>query len=350
MRRRRSGNLFEQIASLGNLFAAAKKALRGRATRMPAAAFLADLENEVVALSRELRAGTYCPGDYHYFEICEPKRRVVAAAPFRDRVVHHAIFRVIEPIWERRFISASYACRSGKGTHAGMRRARSLAMNYPWALCCDIRRYFPSISHAVLLNTIGRVIADPQLIALVQLILNSHSENGLPGLGERTATPGRGLPIGNLTSQFFANVMLDPFDHFVTEVLRPGGYVRYMDDFLLFGESRGQLREMGRQVRQWLASLELEIHPDKYRLIRTDDGVDFVGFTVFNDGRIRLREKSLKNFRRRYRRLIGNVKRGSMKPAALTATVKSWVAHARHAHSEPLRAGLLGSPRRSRRT
>ena len=144
-----------------------------------------------------------------------------------------------------------------------MRRARSLAKNHPWALCCDIRRYFPSISHAVLLNTIGRVIADPQLIALVQLILNSHSENGLPGLGERTATPGRGLPIGNLTSQFFANVMLDPFDHFVTEVLRPGGYVRYMDDFLLFGESRGQLREMGRQVRQWLASLELEIHPDR---------------------------------------------------------------------------------------
>jgi RNA-directed DNA polymerase len=163
MRRRRSGNLFEQIASLGNLFAAAKKALRGRGLKMPAVAFAADLETEVVSLSHELRGETYRPGAYHYFEIFEPKRRVVAAAPFRDRVVHHAICRVIEPIWERRFISDSYACRPGKGTHAGMRRALSHAKTHPWALCCDIQRYFPSISHGVLLNTICRVIADPPL-------------------------------------------------------------------------------------------------------------------------------------------------------------------------------------------
>ena len=104
---------------------------------------------------------------------------------------------------------------------------------------------------------------------------------------------GRGLSIGNLTSQFFANVMLDPFDHFVTDVLRPGGYVRSMDDFLLYGESRSQLREMGHEVRERLACFELQIHPDKYRLVRTRDGVDFVGFRVFADGRIRLREKSL---------------------------------------------------------
>jgi RNA-directed DNA polymerase len=115
MRRRRFGDLFEQVASLGNLFAAAKKALRGRGLKMPAVAFAADLETEVVALSHELRSGTYRPGAYHYFEIFEPKRRLVAAAPFRDRVVHHAICRVIEPIWERRFIADNYACRPGKG-------------------------------------------------------------------------------------------------------------------------------------------------------------------------------------------------------------------------------------------
>jgi retron-type reverse transcriptase len=349
MRRRRSGNLFEQVASLGNLFAAAKKALRGRGLKMPAVAFAADLETEVVSLSHELRGETYRPGAYHYFEIFEPKRRVVAAAPFRDRVVHHAICRVIEPIWERRFISDSYACRPGKGTHAGMRRALSHAKTHPWALCCDIQRYFPSISHGVLLNTICRVIADPQLIALVRLILESHAENGVREHSETGALPGRGLPIGNLTSQFFANVMLDPFDHFVTEVVRPGGYVRYMDDFLLFGESRDQLREMGKQARERLASLELQIHPDKYRLVRTRDGVDFVGFRVFADGGIRLREKSLKNFRRRYRRLLAGVRSQRTKPAAVTASVKSWVAHARHAHSEPLRAALLGRPRRSGR-
>ena len=347
MRRRRHGNLFEQVASLGNLFAAAKKALRGRGLKMPAVAFAADLETEVVALSHELRGGRYRPGAYHYFEIFEPKRRVVAAAPFRDRVVHHAICRVIEPIWERRFISDSYACRSGKGTHAGMRRALSLAKTHPWALCCDIQRYFPSISRGVLLNTICRVIADPQLIDLVQLILESHAENEVRERAEPGEMLGRGLPIGNLTSQFFANVMLDPFDHFVTDVLRPGGYVRYMDDFLLFGESRDQLREMGKQARERLASLELQIHPDKYRLVRTRDGVDFVGFRVFADGGIRLREKSLKNFRRRYRRLLAGVRSRRTKPAAVTASVKSWAAHAGHAHSEPLRAALLGRPRRA---
>jgi RNA-directed DNA polymerase len=354
MRRRRFGDLFEQVVSLGNLFAAAKKALRGRGLKMPAVAFAADLETEVVALSHELRSGSYRPGAYHYFEIFEPKRRLVAAAPFRDRVVHHAICRVIEPIWERRFIAHNYACRPGKGTHAAMRRARALARQHPWALACDIQRYFPSVSHEVLMSTITRVIADEELLALIRLILASHAP-ATDGSGGKIAPAGEsgslaggtGLPIGNLTSQFFANVMLDPFDHFVTEVVRPGGYVRYMDDFLLFGASRGHLRELGEQVRDRLAGLKLAIHPDKYRLGRTASGVDFVGFTAFADGRIRLREKSLKNFRRRYRRLLAGVQRGHVKPASVTASVKSWVAHARHAHSEPLRAALLGRPRRS---
>lgn len=354
MRRRRFGDLFERVASLGNLLAAAKKALRGRGLKMPAVAFAADLETEVVALSHELRSGSYRPGTYHYFEIFEPKRRLVAAAPFRDRVVHHAICRVIEPIWERRFIAHTYACRPGKGTHAAMRRARVLAGQHPWALSCDIQRYFPSVRHEVLMGTIARVIADERLLSLIRLIVASHAP-AADGAGGKIAPEGdggsvaggRGLPIGNLTSQFFANVMLDPFDHFVTEVVRPGGYVRYMDDFVVFGQSRAELRAIGERLRDRLAGLKLVIHPDKYRLTRTAFGVDFVGFTVCADGRIRLREKSLKNFRRRYRRLLAGVTRGHVKPASVTASVKSWVAHARHAHSEPLRAALLGRPRRS---
>jgi hypothetical protein len=354
MRRLRFGDLFEQVASLGNLFAAAKKALRGRGLKMPGVAFAADLETEVVALSHELRSGSYRPGTYHYFEIFEPKRRTVAAAPFRDRVLHHAICRVIEPIWERRFIADNYACRPGKGTHAALRRARVLARQHPWALSCDIQRYFPSVSHEVLMSTITRVVADERLLSLIRLILASHVP-AADGAGGEVAPDGesgslaggKGLPIGNLTSQFLANVMLDPFDHFVTEVVRPGGYVRYMDDFLVFGQSREELRVIGERLRDRLAGLGLVIHPDKYRLARTASGVAFVGFKVFADGRVRLREKSLKNFRRRYRRLLAGVQRGHVKPAGVTASVTSWVAHARHAHSEPLRAALLGRPRRS---
>jgi len=162
-RRKRYDGLFDRVASLENLFAAAKKALRGRGLKMPAAGFAADLETQVVSLRRGLLSGAYRPAAYHYFEICEPKRRVVAAAPFRDRVLHQAVCRVIEPLWERRFISDSYACRQGKGTHAAMRRASRLARQWPWALACDVQRYFPSVSHDVLMNTIGRVIADPRL-------------------------------------------------------------------------------------------------------------------------------------------------------------------------------------------
>jgi retron-type reverse transcriptase len=223
MRRKRHGDLFGEIVSLGNLFAAAKKALRGRSLRMPGVMFLADLEHEVVRLARELEGGTYRPGEYHYFEIFEPKRRVVAAAPFRDRVVHHAICRVIEPLWERRFIADTYACRPGKGTHAGMRRAALLARQHPWALCCDIRQYFPSVSHRALGSTLRRVIADERLLELIGLILASHRITAPSGDTPRAQVAGRGLPIGNLTSQFFANVMLDPFDHVVTEEVRPGG-------------------------------------------------------------------------------------------------------------------------------
>ena len=138
--------LFERIASLENLIAAAHAALRGKRMRMPGAGFLAEFEKEVFRLHDELWAGTYRHGGYTYFTIYEPKERIVAAAPFRDRVVHHAIVRVIEPIFEKRFIEDSFACRRGKGTHASMRRAAEFARRWPYALKCDVRKYFGRVA------------------------------------------------------------------------------------------------------------------------------------------------------------------------------------------------------------
>jgi len=152
---RRHRHLFERVAALENLIAAGKAALRGKRSRSPGAAFLADFEKEVFALHEELWAGSYRHGGYHYFTVFEPKERVVAAAPFRDRVVHHAVVRVIEPLFERRFIEDSFACRTGKGTHAAMRRAARFARKYAYALKCDVRKYFPSIDHDVLLGLLG---------------------------------------------------------------------------------------------------------------------------------------------------------------------------------------------------
>lgn len=213
---------------------------------MPGAAFLGELEHEVVALHHELRSGRYRPGPYHYFEIHEPKPRIVACAPFRDRVVHHAIVRVLEPLFEPRFIEDSYACRKARGVHAALRRAAGFTRGFAFALECDVRRYFASIDHEILLEQVARVVADARLLALLRQIVGSHADGEAPDWRGPGLFDGRfrrhGLPIGNLTSQFLANVYLSPLDHFVKHALRARGYVRYMDDFLLFANDRATLR------------------------------------------------------------------------------------------------------------
>ena len=347
-------NLFERVCSMRNLRLAAKEALRGKRTRLPGATFFMEMEKELAALHEELRDGTYVHGAYHYFYIHEPKGRLVAAAPFRDRVVHHAIVRVIEPIFEKRFIEDNYACRVGKGTHAAMRRALHFARGHRYALKCDVSKYFPSIDHEVLMGLVGRVVGDPGVLRLLEGILASHADAEVrewePGGGLFDYSTRRtGLPIGNLTSQFLANVYLNPLDHFVKHELRVRGYVRYMDDFLLFGDDRGELRVCGERIRAKLAELRLRMHTDKYRLMPTGGGVDFAGYVVFADGRIRVRSSSVRRFDRRYRRMLWEVNHKLRDPADLTMRVRAWGAHAQHAQSYGLRADVLGRRRGSPR-
>ncbi|MGK0189866.1 MAG: RNA-directed DNA polymerase [Verrucomicrobiales bacterium] len=185
-----------------------------------------------------LASGVYQPSPYRYFHIYEPKKRRVAAAPFRDRVVHHAVVRVLEPRFEKRFIEDSFACRSGKGTHAAMYRASAFARKFPYVLKCDIRKYFPSIDHEPLMHQVARVIGDRRVLDLIQRIVDSHFDSVVrewPDADDQFAVreQRQGLPIGNLTSQFLANVYLDGFDHFVKQDLRVRCYFRYVDDFVI---------------------------------------------------------------------------------------------------------------------
>jgi hypothetical protein len=337
-------NLWPQVVSAENLLMAAKEAMRGKCARPPAARFFARWETEAMCLREELLDGSYRPGRYTYFKIHEPKERMVAAAPFRDRVVHHALVRVLQSLFEPRFIEDSFACRPGKGTHAGMRRAAEFAARFPVALKCDIRRYFPSIDHEVLLGRIRRVVADPAVYGLIEAILASHRETSRRIYGASlfdASDVGIGLPIGNLTSQFFANIHLDGFDHFVKQQLRVKGYLRYVDDFLLFGPDRATVRAWGEAARCHLAGLRLEIHPDKYRLCATSSGVDFCGFVVRADGRIRVRRASARRFQRKFRHRKWQWRRGECGAADVRATVKAWVAHVSHAQSWRLRAAVL---------
>lgn len=203
------------------------------------------------------------------------------------------------------------------------------------------------MDHAILMGQVERVVGDRAILGLVSTILASHRDaveqvwdpgGDLFAVHERT----RGLPIGNLTSQFFANIYLNPLDHFVKHELRVRGYVRYVDDFLLFGKDRAELKRQGNAVKDKVSELRLAIHPDKYRLLPTAQGVDFVGFVSFADGRRKLRKDNVRRFERRLSRMKFEASRGERDWAEVTRSVQSWVAHASHAQSYHLRRDLLG--------
>lgn len=343
---KRHKNLWARVVSLENLMAAAREAMRGKRRRPAGAGFFSEWEKECVQLREELEEGSYRPGAYRYFMIYEPKERRVAAAPFRDRVLHHAVVRVLEPIFEKRFLEDSFACRKGKGTHAGMRRALGLARRHPVALKCDIRKYFASVDHEILQERLGRVVGDERLLGLCAQVVASHRDgsrqvwNGPELWGVREV--GRGLPVGNLTSQFFANLYLDGLDHWIKQGLRVPGYVRYVDDFVLFGETVRQVRGWRDEVVGYLAGLRLELHPDKVRVCRTRDGVDFCGFVIRADGRVRVRRATVRRFVRRLRQMKWQMSRGQIRASRVTAGVRAWVAHVSHGQSWGLRAKVLG--------
>ena len=312
--------LYEKICGFDNLWLAFHQARRGKRAKAEVASFEYRLESNLLALERELRDESYRPGPYHHFYIYEPKRRKISAAPFRDRVVHHALCNLIEPIWEARFIDNSYACRVGKGTHAGLDRAQHYARRYRYVLQGDMVQFFPSIDHQVLRGLLARRIADQRTMALVDKILNSgagvlDSEYTIQFFpGDDLLTPlerARGLPIGNLTSQFWANVYLHELDTFVTQELRHGAYVRYADDWLLFSNDKAELQRYAAQIRGFLVQLRLVLHDRKTQIYPTATGIPFLGFRLYPDYR-RLKRPNLLRFKRRMHRMLHGYADGAL--------------------------------------
>ena len=224
-----------------------------------------------------LETGTWQPGDHRQFFVYDPKFRSIAAPPFADRVVHHAICTIIEPLFERRFIYDSYACRVDKGAHRGARRLQTFLRkkHAVYALKCDISKFFASIDHAVLCQIIRQTIPDPKLLEILDRIIAGYSP---------------GIPIGNLTSQLFANVYLDQLDHFIKEELRVKYYLRYMDDFILLGENKTVLTKMLAAIRVFDGQV-VNAPPAQSAAFPSRLGVDLVGYIVFPD-HILLRPKT----------------------------------------------------------
>jgi retron-type reverse transcriptase len=338
-------HIFDRIAAFDNLLMAARKAQQSKRFKPATALFNFNLEKELLRLQRELIEKRYAHGGYHDFTIYDPKMRLISAAPYRDRVVHHALCNVIEPLFDRSFIFDTYACRKGKGTHAAVDRYTVFARKNRYVLKCDIQKYFPSIDQDILLGIIRRKIKCKDTLWLIEQIVRSRADSGVICYfpGDDLFTPyqrARGLAIGNLTSQFFANLYLDRFDHFVKETLRCRYYIRYVDDFVLFDDSKGRLNQLKAQMIDYLDTLRLRLHPRKCRVYRVDEGIGFLGYRIYPHYRL-LKKQNVLHFRRKLKKLQHGYQNGCIGADAVKQSIQSWIAHTGHADTYRLRRRIL---------
>jgi len=338
---KRYDGLWEQVVAWENLLLAARKARRGKRGRAEVERFEFQREAELLRLQEELSQGTYQPGAFRSHWIVRPKRRLISAAPYRDRVVHHALMNVLEPILDRHFHPHSYACRKGKGTHAAADRLQHLLRRFRFFVQCDIRKYFPSIDHEILKDLFRRLVKDDRVLDLMDRIVD-HSNQQEPVLdyfqGDDLFTPferRRGLPIGNLTSQWFANWYLTELDHYLTSHLGLRGYVRYCDDFVLLHDDRVALSESLDAVRDRLSHLRLRLKWGRPPVTPVRAGLAFVGYRMWPTHRL-LRKQNIRQFRRRVRWMRGAYARGTVEWSAIKTRLDSWIGHARQADSERL--------------
>jgi RNA-directed DNA polymerase len=340
---------FAELTSWPNLLRAFQRASAGKRGRPSTAAFDHSMADRLLALADELRAGCYQPLPYTHFEIHEPKRRLISAAAFRDRVVHHALCQVIEPRFERVFLPHSFANRVGRGTHAAVAAVQAAAKAHRWVLRADIRQHFPSIDHALLMQAICRHVPEPDVLALVACILASGDgvdADASPWIAFEgddllAACRPRGLPIGNLTSQFWSNVYLHPVDLFIQRELRCPGYARYVDDFALFSNSKAELWGFKAALSERLASLRLALHEGSLQVAPTSAGIPWLGFVVYPTHRL-VKARKVRHSSRRLGDLYEAWRAGEISFASFDAAVQGWVAHVQHASSWGLRRHVLG--------
>ncbi len=339
---------FRQLCGFENLWLAWRRAASRKRGHLNTARFEFKVADELLALQRELLEGTYRPGAYRHFEIHEPKRRRISAAPFRDRVVHHALCQIIETRFDRVFIPDSYANRVGKGTHWAIDRFQQFARRYRYVLRMDIEQHFAAIDHAILLDGLASKIPEPDVYALVRTIVESgrgvldqrYTLRWFPGDDLLAACRPRGLPIGNLTSQFWSNCYLHPLDLFVKRELGCVAYLRYVDDFALFHNRRDVLWRWKAAVIERLQRLRLTIHESTAQVAPSASGNPWLGFVVF-PGHRRVKGRKVRHARRRLWSKYADYRDGLISFAEFDASVQGWLNHVRHADSWGLRRAML---------
>lgn len=303
---KRYGYLYEKIYEWDNLLLAYRKTKKGKTNKAEVLEFEYDLENNLIEIQDKFKQQKYQFSGYKTFQIYEPKERTICCAPFHDRVVHHAVCNIINPILDKSIISDSYACRKGKGLHKAVRRAFYFYQNNEYCYKFDIRKYFYTIDHQILQQKLSRKFKDSKLMNLFsQLLSTYHSKKEYYFAFDNDdlfdLIRERGLPIGNLTSQIFANFFLSDLDHFVKEKLHQRNYIRYMDDILIFSNKKGELKKVQVEVIKKLAESRLLIHPHKNIITKTTHGVNFLGFRYKNNI-IKLQNQNLRRFKKNLRK------------------------------------------------
>ena len=335
--------LQDQLFDWGNISLAYKNASRGKRGRGATASFEMMLADNLLELQKELEEQTYQPGGYNSFYIHEPKKRLISAAPFRDRVVHHALCNITVPYFEKLFIPDSYANQKGKGVHRALDRCTQFARSFKYVLQCDVRQFFPSVDHVVLYKTLVKMLPDESVMWLIERILASgrgvlSEEYGMvyfPKDDLFAIQRSRGLPIGNLTSQWWANCYLNPFDQFVKRELGCRGYVRYVDDFLLFSNNKHELSGWREKVVKRLERLRVILHEGSLYPKPVTEGIPFLGFQIFPEYR-RLKPRKGYAFRRKMFHLLK-----STSEEKIEASLQGWVNHVLHADTYGLRYSML---------
>ena len=331
--------LYEKLCTKENLMSAFKKARKGKSSKNYVINFESSLDKNINILQEQLKSKTYYPSKLKKFIIRDPKTRTIHSSIFRDRIVHHAIINIIQPIYEKRFIYDSFASRKDKGTHIAVRRfeyfvnkisSNGMKVKNPYTnnsirgyvLKADVKHYFNTIDHNILINILRRKIKDEDLIELIRIVLSNFESK----------IKGKGLPLGNYTSQFFANVYLNNLDYFIKHRLQAKYYIRYVDDFVILHKEKKVLSEFRSKIEKYLKNLRLELHPDKSEIHALRNGITFLGYRVFYHYRL-LRKRNIRYFKNKLSKKLELYNSGLIDKEHLESFLQGWNGYSNFANT-----------------
>lgn len=325
---KRVGHLIEEISSLENLLLAFYKAKKGKEHKAEIVQYSKNLKGNLKLLQQQIETGGVEVGRYHYFKIYDPKERLICAASFSERVLHHAIMNICHDIFDKKLIHDTYATRINKGTYKALEKAKLNTKKSKYFIKFDIRKYFDSINHDIMKQILNRLFKDRQLLHIFDKIIDSYR-----------VTPNRGLPIGNLTSQYFANIYLGQLDNYVKHHLRIKSYVRYMDDFIVWTNSKAAVKTYGTQIADFIEA-ELDLQLKIFYSNKTTQGISFLSYRLFPD-KILLGKKAKKRFRANVQKLMDLLENQLITQEEYALRVRAYTAFASKAYSKKYRTTVF---------